>query len=87
MPPGRMTTRRYLPPAVTGSPAQNRAALGLATLLGVFAAIVGGIVLLPLLESPLGFLATGVVGALPTLALALAAILAAAGFLAWLLSG
>ena len=85
---------------------QNRAALGLAILLGVFAGIVSGIALLPLLGSPLGFLATGAVAALPTfalmtprigsgraaalaaaLAVALAGILAAAGFLAWLLSG
>ena len=48
---------------------QNRAVLGLAILLGVFAGIVSGIALLPLLGSPLGFLATGAVGALPTFAL------------------
>jgi hypothetical protein len=48
---------------------RTRAAFGLAVLVGVFVMLVGAGALLPLLGSPLGFVAAGAAGAIPTLVL------------------
>ena len=68
-----------------GQAERTRAAFGLALLLGVFVMLASAIPLLPLLGLPLGFVAAGVAGAVPTLVLLLprigsarAALLAAA---------